>query len=103
MSTSESPARQQWREIVERQRASGLSMAAFCRRDGIGASLFYAWNRRLRDVDAPSAFVEAKLAGVRGRFGSIQIRLRGGRRLIVGGGFDHSLLAEIISAVEGLP
>jgi hypothetical protein len=104
MSTSESPAHREWREIVERQRASGLSMAAFCRRESIRTSLFYYWNRRLRDADAPAAFVEAKLAGVGGgRFGSIQIRLRGGRRLIVRDGFDHLLLAEVVAVMEELP
>jgi transposase-like protein len=103
MSTSESPARQQWRDVVERQRASGLSMAAFCRRESVRASLFYAWNRRLREEGASSGFVEAKLVGERRSLSSIQIRLRGGRRLLVRRGFDRSLLAEIVSVVEGLP
>jgi hypothetical protein len=103
MSTSESPARQAWREIVERHRASGLSMAAFCRRESIRASLFYAWNRRLREEGASSGFVEAKLVGQRRSFRGIQIRLRGGRRLIVAGGFDHLLLAEVVAVMEELP
>jgi hypothetical protein len=78
-------------------------MAAFCRQENIRASLFYVWNRRLRDADAPAAFVEAKPAGVRGRLGSVQIRLRGGRRLIVRDGFDHLLLAEVVAVMEELP
>jgi hypothetical protein len=103
MSTLDSPVRQQWREIVDRQRASGLSMVAFCRRENVRASLFYGWNRRLRLEGASSGFVEAKLVGERRSFSHIQIRLRGGRRLLVRSGFDHSLLAEIVSVVEGLP
>ena len=37
-----------WREIVERQGQSGLSVQAFCDREGIRAVSFYGWRSRLR-------------------------------------------------------
>src|SRR5690242_15410632 len=36
-----------WRKLVEQQRASGLSVLAFCREHGLGAASMFAWRRRL--------------------------------------------------------
>lgn len=36
-----------WREIIERQAASGLSVRAFCRREGLGESSYWYWKREL--------------------------------------------------------
>jgi hypothetical protein len=36
-----------WRLRVRRQAASGLSIAAFCAREGVCSASFYAWRRRL--------------------------------------------------------
>jgi transposase-like protein len=37
-----------WREILERQSQSGLSVRAFCEREGIKAVSLYVWRSRLR-------------------------------------------------------
>ena len=37
----------QWREIVARQAASGLSAGDFCKGESINASVFYRWRRDL--------------------------------------------------------
>jgi len=37
-----------WRERVDRQVRSGLSIAQFCARERLPAKLFYAWKSRLR-------------------------------------------------------
>jgi len=39
---------EQWRQRLERQRASGLSIAAFCRREAVSQAAFHAWKRKLR-------------------------------------------------------
>jgi len=88
--------------LVERQRSSGLSVAKFCARHGIAVPSLYAWRRRLA---AGSAFVEAKVAGVSGPepSGMVEVRLCGGRRLLVRRqSFDRELLAEVVAALEGL-
>jgi hypothetical protein len=38
----------QWRERIERQRESGLSIAEFCRRESIPRQGFHVWKRKLR-------------------------------------------------------
>jgi transposase-like protein len=47
---------QQWRGLIEAQARSGLSIAAFCRREGLCAGSMDNWRRRLReevDVSVP--------------------------------------------------
>jgi putative transposase len=39
---------QTWGELVKQQEASGLSVPAFCRREGISAWTLYGWRSRLR-------------------------------------------------------
>jgi hypothetical protein len=36
-----------WRQRFQRQAASGLSVAAFCAREGVSPNRFYYWKRRL--------------------------------------------------------
>jgi transposase-like protein len=38
----------QWRQRIERQRASGLSIAEFCRRENVPRQGFHVWRRKLR-------------------------------------------------------
>jgi len=38
----------QWRQRTERQRTSGLSIVAFCRREGVLPAAFHTWKRKLR-------------------------------------------------------
>jgi hypothetical protein len=37
-----------WREIMERQMASGVSVRSFCAAEGISEPSFYFWRRKLR-------------------------------------------------------
>jgi hypothetical protein len=43
-----------WRQRIQRQSVSGLSIAAFCRREGLSARLFYAWTGRLKARSLPA-------------------------------------------------
>ena len=99
-------ARQKWREVLGRFDTSGLSAAAFCRKNAIAESSFFSWRRRFAPRPATPAFVEAKISAVpvaASPAGVIEIRLRAGRRIRVRRGFDRVLLAEVIVTLEGLP
>ena len=104
MSKTESATWRKWRRIVDGQRASGLSVAAFCRRHGLAAASLYAWRRRLAQAGWAPAFVEAKVVGPppAQAAGAIEVCLQGGRRVRVGGGFDARVLLELVTALEGL-
>jgi hypothetical protein len=43
-----------WRDILQRQAASGMSVAVFCRQKSISGPSFYSWRRRLKMRDANS-------------------------------------------------
>ena len=84
-----------WREIVERQGQSGLSVKAFCEREGIKVAGFYVWCSRLQqeaqDKDAPTrAPRKARLEKPTGEFidlGALSLsRSRFEVRLDLGGG-----------------
>jgi len=47
--------RQAWRQTLRRWRASGESVRAFCRREGISEPSFYWWRRRLSGQRSGSA------------------------------------------------
>lgn len=102
MKSSRSDTWNKWRERVERQRSSGLSVAVFCARHGIAACSLYAWRKKLA---AKPAFVEVReTLGSSRSSGMIQVRLRGGRRLRVRReSFDRALLVEVVAALESLP
>ena len=87
--------------MVRRQR-SGLSVSKFCARHGIAVPSLYAWRRRLAVMPG---CVEAQVAGAPGTrsSGVIEIRLCGGRRLLVRReNFDRELILEVVAALEGL-
>jgi transposase-like protein len=40
--------RRVWRKRIERQRKGGLTVATFCRQEGVSSATFYAWKRKLQ-------------------------------------------------------
>jgi transposase len=57
--------RQRWQQRLDRFRRSGLTVLAFCEREGVSAAAFYAWRRRLRLDPAPLASDTPDLVPVR--------------------------------------
>ena len=45
----------EWRERLKRQAESGLTVEAFCKEEGVSTSVFYRWQRHLRDASAAIA------------------------------------------------
>jgi hypothetical protein len=43
-----------WRQRLQRQASSGLSIAAFCAREGVYCSSFQVWRRRLAAPSLPA-------------------------------------------------
>ena len=80
--------REHWRQIVRRQEASGLGISAFCRRESVAISSFFAWRSRLRTIGASPAaepaFVEVTVSGDGARGAGVSICLAGGRRISLG-------------------
>jgi hypothetical protein len=95
-----------WRGLVSEQRISGQSVSAFCRERSLCAPQFFAWKKRLSESDA-AQFVAvdvvmpeepARPACTGGC--AIEVRLNGGRALVVAPGFDASHLRALLAVLE---
>ncbi len=106
MNKSQRPRPEDWRQIIDRQAASGLTVSAYCLERRITQGSFYAWKRRLRSPAKPNrlpkpAFVEVTPPRV-GTVATIEICLRGERHLLARRGFDRELLIELIQTLEAM-
>ena len=115
---------QEWRERVQRWQQSGESVRAFCRREGLHESAFFAWRRELtrrgqerqavrteRKQVKPSTSakpirffpVQVALENRTGDPGGVEILLDAGRAIRVRPGFDRRTLAEVLAILEASP
>jgi len=99
--------RERMREVLRRWRRSGLSAAAFCRREGMAPQTLSYWKRvlgpakavvRRRRAAQPVGFVPVRLVdsadGVAA--GGLEIALASGDRLVVREGVTRELLREAL-------
>ena len=101
------PQREQfWRETIERQSASGLSVREFCRREQLAETSFFAWRRTIRQRDGEvessgqPAFVPAVVTSTSSADTSIVLELGNGRALKLPESIAAARLAELVTALE---
>jgi hypothetical protein len=98
-------ARAKWREVISDQQQSGKSVAVFCQERDLRVWQFYEWKKRLREAEAPP-FVEvevkpaAKTTLTEGVRAAIEVRLKGGRSLVIEPGFDAHHLRALLRVLE---
>ena len=102
-----------WRQRLQRQSTSGLSISAFCAREGISCSSFQAWKRRLaaRSLPArpePSLFVPLHLdphphEGGQAHFSGVELELPHQVRLRFDSPPEPEWLGRVVAALAGLP
>jgi len=101
-----------WRGVLDRQAQSELSVRAFCRRERLTESAFYAWRQTIRDRDAssanqqsPPAFVPARVTEQSSPAASIAVELASGCVLRLPASIGADRLAELVGALErrGMP
>jgi hypothetical protein len=98
-----------WRGLISEQEQSGKTVAEFCRERGIAASKLYSWKRRCVGAKMDSGFVRLRVAaGVKTEQlamtrSGIEVRLIGGRSLVVEPGFDASHLRALVAVLESRP
>lgn len=107
---------QSWREVIRRQEASGLSVAAFCREEQVPPASFFAWRKKLADADqnanaAPgrdadashevrAQFVPIDLSACTPSPASFEIVHPDGYRVVVPTPFDGESLREILLVLK---
>jgi transposase-like protein len=120
MSESHQQRRLRWQAIVQQYRDSGQTIAEFVRANGLCRQKFYAWRRRFESPPAggasssagevPAAANQETVSPAFVRVvptespdsdgGSIEVRLRRRRRVLVRSGFDRTLLIGVVRALE---
>ena len=102
-----------WRQRIHRQTSSGLSIAAFCRREGVSARSFYAWkvgSRRGRFPHVPSRrclfrstsiLIPSQADPVLGR--GVEMELPHQVRLRFDAPPEPEWLGRVVAALAGLP
>jgi transposase len=94
---------------LKRQSASRLSVRAFCRRERLAESAFYAWRRTVAERDAEAKrsaamkrppFVPVLVSGGDRSNGAITLELACGRVLRLPEAIPAGRLAEIVAALE---
>ena len=108
-----------WARIMRERNESGLSIKAFCAQSGIGANVFFYWQRKLREAaaqemlaveasgaDTPNALVPRGWAEAVGNSdtpndGGLTIRV-GGAEICVKPGFDEKLLSSVCKTLSSL-
>ena len=102
-----------WRQAVERQTRSGISIAAFCEAEGVSTASFYAWRRRLRDIRSqrrhegdqrprlvPLTVSPPPLQQITPALPRVEIVLPGGVRLCIPDGMAPQTLRDVLAALE---
>jgi hypothetical protein len=75
----------EWAEIMERQRASGLSQPKFCEREGIAQSTFDRWYNRLGAGKQSGRMVQVALPAEKPTPGAVELEFPSGLILRIRG------------------
>lgn len=86
-----------WREVIRRQQASGLSIAQFCRQEGLAQASFYNWRKKLA-TDNKSPFLELQLPNLNNT-APCEIVLPD-CRVVVPPGFDADSLRRLLDVLR---
>jgi len=89
-----------WRELIQRQKKSGLTVAAFCQQQGVSGWSFYQWRKRLA-MNQPVRFalVETGEASRQSR-AVVELWLSGGDRLQIAPGADTATLRTVLAVLR---
>jgi hypothetical protein len=89
-----------WRELILRQRKSGLTVEVFCQQQGVSGWSFYQWRKRLA-LNEPMRFalVETREASQPGR-AVVELWLSSGDRLQIAPGVDAATLRTVLAVLR---
>lgn len=103
-----------WRQRLQRHSTSGLSISAFCAREGVSCSSFQSWKRRLAARSLPAhlrltpLFVPLQLdphplEGGQAPFQGVELELPHRVRLRFDSPPEPEWLGRVVAALAGLP
>lgn len=93
-----------WQRMLEARRESGLSVAVFCRQEGLSEGAYYYWRRKLAgriskpDEKSPPAFLEVVMP--RDHAVAVELVFSSGHTLRINPAVDPKRLSEVLSAFK---
>lgn len=97
----------QWRQRIKRQRASGLSVAEFCRSENLSPHSFHVWKRKLQAAAAPrqasSSFTAARRLAERRSVATASRQMRRAKVVSAARPLPPEFLQLPIAAAQGSP
>jgi hypothetical protein len=99
--------REHWQRVLARQRASRLSIKAFCARNSVSYQSFFLWKRKFASAVEASALAAEKVTFApvtvlpQATGGWIEIELPSQKRVVrVHGPVDRQALADVLGVLE---
>jgi transposase len=95
--------REDWQQLISEHKQSGLTVKAFCRKQGVSEALFYSWRKRIVGGDQPARFALVATNGVAAMAGArpaLQLVLAGGERLEIPSGTDEGTLRIVLGLLR---
>jgi hypothetical protein len=102
-------SRAEWSDEVRRWRESGQTAAEYAAGHGLHAGTLAAWGSKIGDIEAAPgrsvAFLPVRVAEPASKESApatpvMEVVLRNGRRVRVGGGFDGDAVARLLDVAE---
>ena len=99
--------RQFWQMVMATRKESGLSVAAFCKKEGISEAAFYYWRKKLtvanskqnkRGSRSSSTFIEVAMP--KDNPVSLELILSSGHTLRIGSRVDTKTLSSVLSVLR---
>jgi hypothetical protein len=87
-----------WEQRLQRFARSGLSVAAFCAREGVSSASFYAWRRRLGEAGPDPRFVPVRVVAAPPA-APVEVVLPSGCVLRLAPGCDTAWLRELFDVL----
>jgi hypothetical protein len=91
--------RQLWQQRLQRFARSGLTVAAFCAREGVSSASFYAWKRRLAGDPPGPHFVPVRLVAPPADV-AVELLLPSGCILRLASGCDPAWVRQVLDLLE---
>jgi hypothetical protein len=101
---SDTNQRQFWQMVIDTCKESDLSIAAFCKKEGISVAAYYYWRKKLvsshpkSNSKTPPAFIEVALPQSNATV--LELVLSSGNTLRINPGADNKMLIDVLSALR---
>ena len=102
--TAKEKRRKAWARLVEEQKSSGKSAAAWCREKSINSKTFTRWKRNLtieKDEEAaiPEGWSQIKVKPAAEETAGLKLIVNGSVTIELQMGFSHQLLKEVMAVL----